>query len=95
MSVSNGGGSPLRSEAKRGGSIMLNVYQTDGNDIWTLVSVDSYAVGGHSTPNISRRQHLAFSSQAFILNRKGSFPVSLGSSSQQPATLGFLWYSSQ
>ena len=38
----NYGGSPLRREEEREGSIVLVVYQTDENDVWTLVSVDSY-----------------------------------------------------
>ena len=42
MSVPNFGGSPLRREEEREGSIMLNVYQTDGNDVWNLVLVASY-----------------------------------------------------
>ena len=36
------GGSPLRREEERGGSIVLDVYQTSGNDVWTPVSMDSY-----------------------------------------------------
>ena len=48
------------------------------------------AIGGHSTTNIARRQRLAFSSQVFLLNWKGSLPVSLGNSSQWPTTFGVL-----
>ena len=29
-------------EEERGGSIVLDVYQTDGNDVWTPVSMASY-----------------------------------------------------
>ena len=43
MSVPNGGGSPLRHEEECGGSIVFDfMYETGGNDIWTLVSVASY-----------------------------------------------------
>ena len=43
MSVPNGGGSPLRCEEDRGGSILLAcVYETGGYEIWTLVSMASY-----------------------------------------------------
>ena len=42
MSVPNSGGSPLRREEERGGSIVLDVYQTNGNDFWTPVLVASY-----------------------------------------------------
>ena len=42
FNVPNGGGSPLRIEEEHGGSIVLDVYQNNGNDIWTPVSVDSY-----------------------------------------------------
>ena len=38
----NYGDSPLRREEERGGSIVLDVYQNDGDDVWTLVSMDSY-----------------------------------------------------
>ena len=33
---------PLRREEEHEGSIVLNVYQTDGNDVWAPVSVASY-----------------------------------------------------
>ena len=42
FSALNGGGSPLRCEEEHGGSIVLDFYQTDGNDIWTPVSMASY-----------------------------------------------------
>ena len=42
MSVPNSSGSPLRREEEREGSIVLVVYQTDGNDVWTPVSMASY-----------------------------------------------------
>ena len=43
MSVPNGGGSPLRREEERGGSIVLDsMSETSVNDVWTLVSVASY-----------------------------------------------------
>ena len=43
MSVLNGGGSPLRHEEDRGGSIVLDLcLKLGGNDVWTLVSVASY-----------------------------------------------------
>ena len=43
MSVLNGGGSPLRHEEESGGSIVLDfMYETGGNDVWTLVSVAYY-----------------------------------------------------
>ena len=35
-------GSPLRCEEEREGSIVLDVYQNGGNDIWTPVSMASY-----------------------------------------------------
>ena len=39
----NGGGSPLRHEEEHGGSIVLDfMYEIGGNDVWTLVSMDSY-----------------------------------------------------
>ena len=38
----NGGGSPLRREEEHGGSIVIDVYQTDGNDVWTPVAMASY-----------------------------------------------------
>ena len=41
--VPNGGGSPLRHEEDRGGSIVFScVYETGGYEIWTLVSMASY-----------------------------------------------------
>ena len=42
FSVSNCGGLTLRREEEHGGSIVLDVYQIDGNDVWTLVSMASY-----------------------------------------------------
>ena len=43
MSVSNGGGSPLRREEECGGSIVFDLMnETGGNEIWTLVLVASY-----------------------------------------------------
>ena len=36
------------------------------------------AVGGHSATKAARRQYLALSSQEFLLNRWGSFPILLG-----------------
>ena len=43
MSVSNGGGSSLRHEEERGGSIVLDfMCETGGNEIWTMVLVASY-----------------------------------------------------
>ena len=43
MSVPNGGGSPLRREEDRGGSIVFTlVYENGRYDIWTTVSMDSY-----------------------------------------------------
>ena len=43
MSVPNGGGSPLRREEERGGSIMFDfMYEAGGYYIWTLVLVVSY-----------------------------------------------------
>ena len=43
MSVLNGGGSPLRHEEERGGSIVFDfMYETGGNEIWTPVLVASY-----------------------------------------------------
>ena len=42
MSVPNSSGSPFRNEEECEGSIVLDVYETDGNDVWTLVSVASY-----------------------------------------------------
>ena len=43
MSVPNGGGSPLRREEDRGGSIVFAlVYETGGYEIWTPVSMASY-----------------------------------------------------
>ena len=43
MSVSNGGGSPLRNEEEHGGSIVLDfMYETGGNGVWTPVSMASY-----------------------------------------------------
>ena len=38
---------------------------------------------------------LGFFLMGVLVNRWGSFLVSLGNSSQWPATLGFPWYSSQ
>ena len=38
---------------------------------------------------------LGFFLMGVLLNRWGSLPILLGNSSQQPATLGFPWYSSQ
>ena len=32
----------VRREEERGGSIVLDVYQTGGNDVWTPVSMASY-----------------------------------------------------
>ena len=43
MSVPNGGGSPLRCEEDRGGSIVLDLCpKLGGNDVWTPVSMASY-----------------------------------------------------
>ena len=42
FNVPNCGGSPLRHEEEHGGSIVLDVYQTSGNDVWTPVSMASY-----------------------------------------------------
>ena len=43
MSVPNGGGSPLRCEEERGGSIVFAfVYEAGGYEIWTPISMASY-----------------------------------------------------
>ena len=42
LSVPNSGGSPLRHEEEREGSIVLVFYQTDGNYVWTSISMASY-----------------------------------------------------
>ena len=53
MSVPNGGGSPLRHEEERGGSIVLDfLCESGGNEIWTLVSVASYWLKVDSQPQI-------------------------------------------
>ena len=69
---------PLRHAEEREGSIVLDVYQTGGNDFLDP-SFNGFllAIGGHSATKISKIQCLDFSSQEFYSIGGGCFPFFL------------------
>ena len=75
----NCGGSPLRHEEEREGSIVLDLCMKLVEMIfWTPISNGFLlATGGHSATKTAKRQCLAFSSWAFYSIRGGRFPFLL------------------
>ena len=94
----NCGGLPLRREEKHGGSIVFDLYVKMvkyGNDFWTLVLIASIGFRWSLDHQDCQKTTLGFFLMGVLVNQWGSFPVSLGNSSQRPTTLGFPWYFSQ
>ena len=96
MSVPNSSVSPLRHEEEREGSILLSlnvklVVMIIG-PLFQLLPIGCRWSLDHQD---CQKTVLGFFLLGVLLNRWWSLPISLGNSSQQLATLGFLWYSSQ
>ena len=69
---------PLRREEERGGSIVLDVYQTDGNDVWTPVSIASYWLKVVSrTPRLPEDSTWLVPHRCFYSIGRGHFPFRL------------------
>ena len=91
----NYGGSPLRREEEHEGSIVLNlnvkqVVMIIGPRFQWLPIGYRWSLDHQDYQKIV----LGIFLTGVLVNRWGSLPVSLGNSSQRPATLGFPWYSS-
>ena len=90
------GSYPLRREEEHEGSIMSYLYVKMEVIIfgprfqWLPIGF-RWSLGHKDYQKIV----LGFFLTGVLLNRWGSFPVSLGNFSQRPTTLGFPWYSSQ
>ena len=90
------GGSALRREEEHEGSIVSDLYvkmvvMIFGPQFQSLPIGFRWSLGHQDCQKIA----LGFFLTGVLLNRWGLLPVSLGNSSQRPATLGFPWYSSQ
>ena len=90
------GGFPLRRDEEREGSIVSNLYvkmvvMIFGPQFQWLPIVCRWSLSHQDC----QKTMLGFFLMGVLVNWWGSFPVSLGNSSQRPATLGFPWYSSQ